>query len=168
MRCPKCGNVFEEGIFCPECGTRYEEEKPVVEVQNEPKRVESVIENNEFEEQKFDDMEMTDKAVEVEKTEPILSRDESVSMQPTDNSHPVSEAKTKNINSLGIASVVISAVGIVTTFVVVGIVLDVIGLIMSVLALRKKDKPKKAAKVGLVLSVIGIVIFIVLAKTLGF
>ena len=26
MKCSKCGNEFNEGIFCPECGTRIEPE----------------------------------------------------------------------------------------------------------------------------------------------
>lgn len=75
--------------------------------------------------------------------------------------------KIERKNTIGVVSLILSIIGLVTTFIVVGIVLDVISLILSVVALSKKGKKKKAATTGLIISLIGTAIWIAEAVILG-
>ena len=75
--------------------------------------------------------------------------------------------KAEKKNTLGVVSLILSIIGLVTTFIVVGIVPDVISLILSVVALSKKGKKKKAATAGLIISLIGTAIWIAEAVILG-
>ena len=75
--------------------------------------------------------------------------------------------KIERKNTIGVVSLILSIIGLVTTFIVVGIVPDVISLILSVVALSKKGKKKKAATAGLIISLIGTAIWIAEAVILG-
>ena len=75
--------------------------------------------------------------------------------------------KIERKNTIGVVSLILSIIGLVTTFIVVGIVPYVISLILSVVALSKKGKKKKAATAGLIISLIGTAIWIAEAVILG-
>lgn len=75
--------------------------------------------------------------------------------------------KIERKNTLGVVSLILSIIGLVTTFIIVGIVPDIIALILSVKALSKKGKNKKAAVAGLIISLVGTAIWIIEVLAFG-
>ena len=180
MKCKKCGTEFEEGIFCPECGERYiSEEKREVEDNVETEEV-----KNSQPEQETEKQNEREKKV-LETGDPPQYKDEKVVINNQNRIIPQAPKQDENDrarreqllismaekaekkNTLGVVSLILSIIGLVTTFIVVGIVPDVISLILSVVALSKKGKKKKAATAGLIISLIGTAIWIAEAVILG-
>lgn len=65
----------------------------------------------------------------------------------------------KKQSGFGIASLIFGIIGMVTTFIFIGIIPCVVGLILGCIGVSQKDRSRGLAIVGLICSIIGIFIF---------
>ena len=81
--------------------------------------------------------------------------------------HPPAAPPAKTGNGLGIAALIVGSVAFVGAFIpfinYVSGVLAVVGIILGIIAVTRKNKPKKAGAAGLIVSVIALILSIVLA-----
>ena len=75
---------------------------------------------------------------------------------------PITKTSPIKQNGLGIASLILGIISIVTVCIVIGIVPAVRGLIFSIVALCKKNRKKEAAIAGLICSLVGIALFVII------
>lgn len=73
----------------------------------------------------------------------------------------------KKSNGLGTASLVLGIIGVLLSCVFIGVVPAIIGLILGIVGLCKKDKSKGTAIAGTVCSAIGVVIFLIVIASAG-
>lgn len=64
-------------------------------------------------------------------------------------------------SGLGIASLVLGIIGILTSLLIIGIVPAVVGIILGIIALAQKEKAHSTAIAGVVCSIVAVVIFLV-------
>lgn len=72
----------------------------------------------------------------------------------------------KKTNGFGVAALICGICGIVLSCIVVGIVPAVVGLVLGIVGVCKKDKPKGTSIAGIICSFIGIIAFII-SLTMG-
>ena len=70
-------------------------------------------------------------------------------------------------SGLGIASLVLGIIGLLSSCIIIGIVPAVIGLILAIIGLTQKDKKHGTAMAGLVCSIVAIVIFLLFVLAVG-
>lgn len=68
----------------------------------------------------------------------------------------------KKQSGLGIASLILGIIGILTACIVIGIIPCVVGLILALIAFTEKNKKSGFAVAGLICSLVGIIIFVVI------
>lgn len=69
------------------------------------------------------------------------------------------EKRMKNSN-LGIASMILGIIGVLTSCILIGIIPAILALVFSIVGLAEKNKRKEMAVVGFVISILGILIFV--------
>lgn len=90
------------------------------------------------------------------------------------NQFPPTAPPAKRGNGLGLAALILGIVALIGAFIpfvnYVSGVIAVAGIILGIIAITRKDKPKKAGMAGLIVSVIALILSIVLAiaYTVGF
>lgn len=70
-------------------------------------------------------------------------------------------------SGLGIASMILGIISILTACIAFGIVPGIVGAILAIIALCQKDKKHGTAIAGLTCSIIGIIIFAIMALILS-
>lgn len=148
-KCIQCGTELEDGaLFCDECGAKQEAQqssKAPVQGQAVPgqKQVQPGIGDR-----------MPDNS-----TAPVQASGNVPSYASNAQSANQSAGELKN-SALGIASFVLGILSVCTLG--TSIILDILGVIFGIIALKDPNAKHKLPKAGLIMSVIAVVLFIII------